>query len=143
MAGDGMQFRNPAGHAGLLNNLLALVNALAGFFESRIALFARESKGALAHFIVLAGCLVAAGVLLAFGYVFLITSAIVGIAHVLNVSWTWIALVAGMVHIALAFACLLIARGRLTKSVFSATTAEIKKDREWLKNLDKKNLSNS
>ena len=36
--------RNPAGHAGLLENLLALLNALAEFFESRFALLAEESK---------------------------------------------------------------------------------------------------
>ena len=42
-----MRFRNPAGHAGLLHSLLSLVNSLAGFLESRIALFANESKTAL------------------------------------------------------------------------------------------------
>jgi uncharacterized membrane protein YqjE len=143
MAGDGMQFRNPAGHAGLLNNLVALSNALAGFFESRIGLFTRESKAALAHFLILAGCLVAAGVLLAFGYVFLIASIIVGTAHTLNISWTWTALIAAALHVALAVVCLLIARSRIRKPVFSATAAELKRDRQWLKNLDKTNRSNS
>ena len=47
MAGDTMRFRNPAGHAGLLHTLVSLVNSLAGFVESRIALFAKESKTAL------------------------------------------------------------------------------------------------
>lgn len=142
MADGGMQFRNPAGHAGFLNNLLALANALAEFFESRSALFARESKSALAHFIILAGCLVAAGALLAFGYVFVIASAIVGASHALHISWTWTALIVGVLHFVLALICVLIARGRMRQSVFSATAAELKKDREWLKNLDKKNLSN-
>ena len=66
--------RNPAGHAGLLNNLLALGNSLAGFFESRIGLFASESKAALVHFLVLAGCVLAAGILVALGYVFLLAA---------------------------------------------------------------------
>ena len=44
MAGDTMRFRNPAGHAGLLHNLVALLGTLAGFLESRAALFAKESK---------------------------------------------------------------------------------------------------
>ena len=57
MAGDTMRFRNPAGHAGLLNNLVSLANSLAGFFESRFGLFARESKGALVHLLLLAGAL--------------------------------------------------------------------------------------
>ena len=47
--------RNPAGHAGLLENLLALSSALTEFFESRFALFAQESKAALVQLLVLAG----------------------------------------------------------------------------------------
>ena len=141
MAGETMRFRNPAGHAGLLHNLLALVNDLAGFLESRIGLFAKESKTALVHVIVLLGCLVGAAVLALFGYVFLIASAIAALAHGLEISWIWISLAAAGLHFILALVCLLIARGRMKKAMFEATAAELKKDREWLKNLDKKNLS--
>ena len=95
MAGETMRFRNPAGHAGLLHNLLALVNALAGFLESRIGLFAKESKTALVHVVVLLGCLVGAAVLALFGYVFLIASAIAALAHGLQISWIWISLARG------------------------------------------------
>lgn len=141
MAGETMRFRNPAGHAGLLHNLLALVNDLAGFLESRIGLFAKESKTALVHVIVLLGCLVGAAVLVLFGYVFLIASAIAGLAQGLQISWIWISLAAAGLHFILAVVCLLIARARMKKSMFEATAAELKKDREWLKNLDKKSLS--
>ena len=141
MAGETMRFRNPAGHAGLLHNLLALVNDLAGFLESRLGLFAKESKTALVHVIVLLGCLVGAAVLVLFGYVFLIASAIAGLAHGLQISWIWISLAAAVLHFILAVVCVLIARARMKKAMFEATTAELKKDREWLKNLDKKNLS--
>ncbi len=141
MAGETMRFRNPAGHAGLLNNLLALTNALAGFFESRLSLFARESKTALVHLLVLAGSLVAALVLLATGYVFLIVSVIFAIAHALGISWVWIALAAAVLHFVLALVCGLIARAQLTKPMFAASLAELKRDREWLKSEDKKNQS--
>ena len=141
MAGDTMRFRNPAGHAGLLHNLLALLNALAGFLESRIGLFAKESKTALVQVLVLLACLAGAAVLALFGYVFLIASAIAGVAHALHTSWIWITLAAAGLHFILAVICLLIARSRLKKSMFEATAAELKKDREWLKNLDKKSLS--
>jgi uncharacterized membrane protein YqjE len=141
MAGDTMRFRNPAGHAGLLHNLLALVNALAGFLESRIGLFAKESKTALVQALVLVACVAAAAVFALFGYVFLLASAIAGIAHALHTSWIWITLAAAGLHFILAVICLLIARSRMKKSMFEATAAELKKDREWLKNLDKKNLS--
>jgi uncharacterized membrane protein YqjE len=141
MAGDSMRFRNPAGHAGLLHNLLALVNDLAGFLESRIGLFAKESKTALVQVLVLLACVAAGAVFALFGYVFLLASAIAGIAHALHTSWIWITLAAAGLHFILAVICLLIARSRMKKSMFEATAAELKKDREWLKNLDKKSLS--
>lgn len=141
MAGDTMRFRNPAGHAGLLHNLLALVNDLAGFLESRIGLFAKESKTALMQVLVLVACLAAAAVLALFGYIFLIASAIAGVAHALHTSWIWITLAAAGLHFILALAFLLVARSWMKKSMFGATAAELKKDREWLKTLDKKNLS--
>jgi uncharacterized membrane protein YqjE len=141
MAGDTMRFRNPAGHAGLLHNVLAVVNDLAGFLESRIGLFARESKTALVQILVLLACIVAAAVFALFGYVFLLASAIAGLAHALHVSWIWITLGAAGLHFILALVCLLIARSRMKKSMFEATAAELKKDREWLKNLDKKSPS--
>lgn len=141
MAGDSMRFRNPAGHAGLLHSFFSLVNTLAGFLEARAGLFAKESKTALVHVLVLAGCLVGAAVLALFGYVFLVASAIVALAHALQISWTWIALAAAGVHFVLALVCLLIARSRMKKSMFEMTGLELKKDREWLKTLDKKSLS--
>ena len=67
--------------------------------------------------------------------------AIVGVAHALHISWIWITLAAAGLHFILALVCLLIARSRMKKSMFEATAAELKKDREWLKNLDKKSLS--
>jgi uncharacterized membrane protein YqjE len=128
--------RNPAGHTGLLENLLALASALTEFFESRFALAAQESKAALVQLLVLAACLVLAGFLSLLGYVFLVSSAIVGLANLAGVSWLWIALAAAGVHFLIALMLLLVARSRVTKPVFRATLAELKKDREWLKTLD-------
>ena len=138
MDDDAAPFRNPAGHAGLLNNLLALGNSLARFFESRISLVASESKAALGHLLVLVGCLLGAGLLFACGYVFLLVSGIAAIAHALNLSWISIALAIAVLHFVLAFVCVLIVRSRIAKPVFPESRVELKKDREWLKNLDKK-----
>ena len=136
MIGETTRARNPAGRAGLFTNLLALANALASFAESRLALFAKESKGALAQLLLLVACLVAAVLLFAFGYVFLVATAIVAVARATDTPGEWIALGAAVVHIVLALVCLLIARSRLTWHPFPQTAAELKKDREWLKNLD-------
>jgi uncharacterized membrane protein YqjE len=141
MAGETMRFRNPAGHAGLIHNLVALVNSLVGFLESRIALFAKESKTALVHVVVLVGCLAAAAILGLFGYVFLVASAVFGLAHALHVSWVKVSLGAALLHFILAFVCVMIAKSRMRKSMFEMTSVELKKDREWLKNQDRKSHS--
>ena len=141
MAGETMRFRNPAGHAGLLHNLVSLLNSLAGFLESRIALFAKESKTALVHILVLVGCLAVAAFLAVFGYIFLVASAVVGLAHVFHISWVKMSLLAAGLHFVLAFVCVMIARSRMNKSMFEMTGVELKKDREWLKNLNKENRS--
>jgi uncharacterized membrane protein YqjE len=135
--------RNPVGHAGLLENLLALVSALAEFFESRFALVAQESKAAVVNVLILASCLILALALCVLGYVFLIAGAVVGVAHLVGVSWPLIALAIAGAHFVIALVLLLVARTRITKPLFRATVAELKKDREWLKNLDATNQSTS
>jgi uncharacterized membrane protein YqjE len=127
--------RNPAGHTGLLDNLLALVNALTEFLAERFALFAQESKAALLQVIVLGVCLILAVFLLLLGYIFLIASAIVGLAHLAGISWVWTASAAAGAHFVMAFVSLLIARNRITESFFRVTLKQLKEDREWVRNL--------
>jgi uncharacterized membrane protein YqjE len=141
MAGETMRFRNPAGHRGLLSNLLGVGNAFVSFVESRIGLLARESKSAAINLLVLVACLAGAAMLCAFGFIFLVAGLIVGLAHALHVSWLWVALAVAVLHFVFALFCVLIARSRMTKPMFRGTAAELKKDREWLKNLEKTNLS--
>jgi uncharacterized membrane protein YqjE len=139
MISESPRSRNPAGHAGLLENLFALLSALADFFESRFVLLAQESKAAAVQMLILASCLILAALLCVLGYVFLITGAVVGLAHLAGVSWPWVALAAAALHFVIAVVLLLIAWSRITKPVFSVTMAELKKDREWLRNLDATN----
>jgi uncharacterized membrane protein YqjE len=143
MAGESMRFRNPAGHAGLVNNLISLANSLAAFFETRLSLFARESKDALLHLLLLAGAVVAALILIAAGYVFLVVSVIFAIAHAAGVSWVWIALAAAGVHFAFAVGCGMFAFGQIKKPMFRVSVEELKRDREWLKSVNQANQSKS
>ena len=143
MISDTTRFPNPAGHPGLLENLLALASALTEFFESRFALFAQESKGALVRLLVLAACSILALVFCVLGYVFLIASGVVGLAHLAGISWVWTALAAAGAHFVIALVLLLVARSQMTKPFFRATLAELKEDREWLKNLNPTNQSTS
>jgi uncharacterized membrane protein YqjE len=143
MIGNTTRSPNPAGYAGLLENLLALTSALTEFFESRFTLFAQESKSALMQLLVLAACSILALVSCVLGYIFLIASGVVGLAHLAGISWVWIALAAAAAHFVIAFVLLLVTRRQMSKPFFRATLTELKEDREWVKNLNATNQSTS
>jgi len=128
--------RNPAGHSGLLDNALGLISAVVAFFESRFVLLAQESKSAAVQLLILVGCIIAAIALCVMGYVFLIVSAVVGLAHLLGTSWPVVALVVALLHFIIAGVLLVVARSRITKPMFQDSIDELKKDREWLKTLN-------
>jgi len=128
--------RNPAGHSGLLDNALGLISAVVAFFESRFVLLAQESKSAAVQLLILVACIIAALALSVMGYVFLIVSAVVGLAHLLGTSWPVVALVVALLHFIIAGVLLVVARSRITKPMFRDSIDELKKDREWLKTLN-------
>ena len=136
MMGEATRFRGSAGHGGLLSSALAFISALASFIESRLELVASESKAALAQVLALIACLVAALLFFAIGYIFLVASAVVWLAHTAGVTWWWIALAAAGVHFLFALILLLVAKIWTAKPLFPATSAELEKDRQWLKSLD-------
>ena len=136
MSSESPSSRNPARHSGLIDNALGLLSAIVEFFEVRFALAAQESKAAALQLLILVGCVIAALALCVMGYVFLIVSAVVGVAHLLGTSWPVVALVVALVHFIIAGALLLVARSRITKPMFRDTRDELKKDREWLKTLN-------
>ena len=136
MSSGTLPARNPAGHSGLLDNALGLISAVVAFFESRFVLLAQESKSAAVQLLILVGCVIAALALCVMGYVFLIVSAVVGIAHLLGTSWPVVALVAALVHFIIAGVLVLVARSRISKPMFRDSIDELKKDREWLKTLN-------
>ena len=136
MAQEDSPSRSRTRQGGLIGSLVALASALADFFESRASLFATESKSALVQFVLIAICLVAALLFFAFGYVFLLATAVVAVAHLANVSWLWTALAAAGLHILIALIFILIARAGIKRPILPETIAELKKDREWLKNLE-------
>jgi uncharacterized membrane protein YqjE len=136
MSSGGLPSRNPAGHSGLLDNALGLISAVVSFFGSRFGLLAQESKSAGVQLLILVGCVIAALALCLMGYVFLIVSAVVGLAHLLGISWPVVALVVALLHFIIAGVLLVVARSRITKPMFRDSIDELKKDREWLKTLN-------
>lgn len=138
-----MRFRNPAGYPGLRANLAAFVGSATRFLESRLSLASQEAKGVAMRMVTLVACLVGALLLLGLGYLLLLVFAIVGIAHLLHVSWIWVALVIALLHFAGAFFCLVIARGQLKGPFFRETGEVLREDTQWLKNLDRHQASRS
>jgi uncharacterized membrane protein YqjE len=136
MADETAPSRSRPRQTGLIGSLVALASALADFFESRAALLASESKAALIQFLVAAVCLVAAVLFFAFGYIFLLASAVIAVAHMANVSWLWVALAAAGLHFVIALVFLLVAGTGIKRPIFRATMEELKRDREWLKDLE-------
>lgn len=136
MAGETIPTRPPAGQTGIFNNLLALAAALAGFFEARAALFAKESKTALVQLVAIAVCLGAALILFALGYIFIVAAAVVAVARLLQVSLVWVTLVAGAIHFVFGLLLLVFAQATMKKPFFRATIEELKHDREWLETLN-------
>jgi len=74
--------------------------------------------------------------LLLFGYIFLLVFAIVGLAHLIGISWIWMALILALLHFAGALFSLIIARGQAKHPMFRDTASVLKEDTEWLKTLD-------
>jgi uncharacterized membrane protein YqjE len=136
MAGETAPSSSRPRQTGFIGSLVALASALADFFESRAALLATESKTALVQFLVAAVCLGAAVLFFAFGYIFLLATGVVAIAHLANVSWLWVALAAAGLHFLIALIFLLVAGTGIKRPIFRGTLTELKKDREWLKNLE-------
>jgi uncharacterized membrane protein YqjE len=137
MASAGARVYNPAGHAGLIDNAIGLISALFAYVETRAALLAVESKAMLLQLVAVVAFALAALIAIIFGYIFILASLIVGIAHSIGVSWTWIALGVGLLHIALAVVCVLLAKTKLTGRLYPDTRAELKRDQQWLKSLGK------
>ena len=128
---------NPAGHAGLIDNAVGFVSALFAYVETRAALLAVESKALLLQLGMVVAFGLGALIALVFGYIFIVASVVVGIAHAAGISWTWVALGAGLLHIGLAVGCVFLAKGKLRGRLYPETRMELKRDQQWLKSLGK------
>src|SRR5438046_3038945 len=137
MARASARVRNPAGHIGLIDNAIGLVSALFAYVETRAALLAVESKALLLQLAVVLAFALGALIAVVFGYIFVLASLIAGIAHRSGISWTWIALGAGLLHIVVAVVCVLLAKVKLTGRLYPETWAVLKREQQRLKYLGK------
>ena len=128
---------SPAGHTGLIDNAIGFVSALFAYIETRAALLAVESKTLLLQLVSVVAFGLGALIAVVFGYIFVMASLVVGIAHRTGFSWSWIALVTGLLHIVLAAACIFLAKSKLRGRLYPETRSELKRDQTWLKTLGK------
>src|SRR4029077_2052034 len=126
MARASARVRNPSGHVGLIANAIGLISALFAYVETRAALRARGAKALLLQLAAVLAFALGALIAVVFGYIFILGSLVVGIAHLSGISWTWVALGAGLLHIALAVVCVLLAKAKLTGRLYPETRVELK-----------------
>ncbi|MGB8356713.1 MAG: phage holin family protein [Chthoniobacteraceae bacterium] len=127
-----MALPSTPGDEGLIDHLRALVASLVGYFSARFQLVGLESKEACGHYLKIVAWLIAAFFGVAFGYVFICIAAVFLISSGLKISWMWVLLAFGILHFVVAGVAVAVARAGFTKSMFSATIEEFKKDQTWL-----------
>jgi uncharacterized membrane protein YqjE len=126
--------RRAAAQEGFLGHLAGLLSASAGYLQGRLQLLGLESKEAAVHYAIIVALLVAALVVLVFGYFFLCFFAIFGLAALFHDrhTWLWITLGMALLHFGAAVGAVLYAKARFAEPMFTSTINEFKKDQEWL-----------
>ena len=138
--GDGTQ--GAAGAMGAAGRMRSFLAACAQYASARLRLASLEGREAAGHgfrMFIIAGAAIVLG---AFGWLFACLAAVFVIAKAFGGAnaWVWAALVMAGVHFLGVLALVLTLRSRLGAALFPMTTAELKKDQEWL---DQQNTTNS
>jgi uncharacterized membrane protein YqjE len=112
---------------------LSLWGSVGRHIQSLLELAGLEGREALALYVRLAVMLVAALIFLVFGYVLALLFFAFLIAHLFGISWIWITLGLAVLHLLVTFLCASHVRTHMRSPVFTATSAELRKDFEALK----------
>lgn len=129
------------GTSGIVGRARVFLAGCAQYASARLRLASLEGRDAAAHgfkLLLLAGAAVVLG---AFGWLFACLAVVFLLAKVFGGAngWVWAALVMGGLHFAGVLVLALLMKGRLGRTLFPMTTAELKKDQEWL---DQQNTTN-
>jgi uncharacterized membrane protein YqjE len=120
--------------AGFFRHAVALFSAGFEYLEARLQLAGLEAKEASLLYAVVLALLVGALVVVTFGYFFLCLAIVFLLAWLFGDghAWIWVTLGMAVLHFGGAAACVLIAKGKFARPVFSATLNQFRKDQEWL-----------
>lgn len=123
---------------GMAGSARAFLASCVQYASARLRLASLEGREAAAHIFKLLLIVGAAVVLGAFGWLFGCLAAVFLIAKAFGGpnGWVWAALLMAGAHLAGVAALLLMLKSKLGTALFPITSAELKKDQEWL---DQKN----
>lgn len=129
------------GTTGVAGRARTFLAACAQYASARLRLASLEGREAAAHGFKMLIIVGAAIVLGAFGWLFACLAAVFLLAKAFGGAngWVWAALIMAGLHLAGVVALGLMLKSRLGKTLFPITTAELKKDQEWLDQQNKTN----
>lgn len=121
----------PAAHPppkGAAESGAALASAVLSYLQGWAGLLGIEVKEAAVHYLVLAGLVIGAVLLLGFGYILALLFVAFGLAALLDVRWVWVTLGLCLLHLLGAAALLLVVKVRARRAMFSATGGMIREE---------------
>jgi len=129
----------PPDHQGIIAHAKAWMAGALRYLKSRLSLAGIEAGEAAGKYGIAAALAVGGLVLVLLGYIFLIITAVFGIAAAFDNEHAWILIlgIATLLHIAGGAGLVLLAWKRAKGGVFPVTIEELKKDRIWLTNPEK------
>jgi len=113
---------------GVLAELVSFAGSFGRHIQALLALAGHESKEAATLYAKVLAVVIAALIFAVFGYVFLLLFVAFLLAMVFGISWIWICLGFAILHFAAAAAGIFHVRNQIQAPVFTATSAELKKD---------------
>ncbi len=131
-----------SGTSGVVGRARIFLAACAQYASARLRLASLEGREAAAHsfkLLIIAGAAVVLG---AFGWLFACLAIVFLLAKAFGGAngWVWASLVMAALHFLGVLVLVLALKSKLGTTLFPITTAELKKDQEWL---DQQNRTNS
>jgi uncharacterized membrane protein YqjE len=130
--------RRRAADSGFFGQMTGYASALASYLSARLRLAGLEVKEAAIHYVIIIALLIAALVVIVFGYFFVWMTIIFGISLWIisagGPSWVPVAVTFGvaLLHFGLAAGLAFYAKGKLAVPMFTSTLEEFNKDQQWL-----------
>ncbi len=107
--------------------------SLLKILELKLQLFGFESREAGVHLAILGALIVGALACLAVALVFLAVFLLYVVIKLTGWEWGWAALLAAVLLLVLSGVAAFVLKSRITRPLYTMSLAELKKDREWLK----------